>query len=96
MQEVRWSEFWNMIYDFDEGFHAEHQLEDLDPNTPDEDIEAILQEARDLRKQDSIIPFFPTPESTVGADNKHDYTRLTEFLITSFTEQYELGQVYWH
>ena len=96
---------YNMIHDFDEGFHAECSsweninLETLDPNTPDEDIEAMLQEAKDYREQDSIIPFLPTPESTVGAvlirlDNKHDYTRLKEFLITSFTEQFEMGQVY--
>ena len=100
------TKLYNMIHDFDEGFHAECSSwkyinwETLDPNTPDEDIEALLQEARDQRKQDSIIPFLPTPESTAGpvqirADNKHDYTRLKNFLITSFTKQLEMGQIYW-
>ena len=96
----------NMIHDFDEGFHAECSSweninwETLDSNTPDEDIEAMLQEVRDQREQDSFIPFLPAPESTAGvvqirADNKNDYTRLKEFLITSFTKQFEMSQVYW-
>jgi hypothetical protein len=96
----------NMILEFDKEFHAECSLwedinwERLPPDISDEDIENMLEAAKENREEETSIPFLSTPESAEGAivltaNNKLDYHKLKELLITSFTQQFQMGQVYW-
>jgi hypothetical protein len=96
----------NLILDYDKEFHAECMLwedinwERLSPDVSDEEIEEMLESAREQKEEENSIPFLPPPESAEGAivlkaNNKHDYHKLKELLIASFTQQFEMGQVYW-
>lgn len=96
----------NLILDYDKDFHSECCLwedinwERLAPDVSEEDLEEMLESAREKREEENLIPFLPQPESAEGAivlkaNNKQDYHKLKELLIASFTQQFEMGQVYW-
>jgi hypothetical protein len=96
----------NMILDYDRGFHEKCSVwenidwETLDPDAPDDLIEEMLHESREQRMQESVVPFLPVPAdatqaTVIIANNEHDHMILKELLITSFTQQFKMGQVYW-
>ena len=96
----------NLILDYDKDFHSECCLwedinwERLAPDVSEEDLEEMLESAREEREEENLIPFLPQPELAEGAillkaNNKQDYHKLKELLIASFTQQFEMGQVYW-
>ena len=98
-----------MILAYDREHHRECQVwgnvdwSVLNPEDLSEDIvDAMLEEAQRNLDIENALPFLKDPsdmnvnvDNFIRYDNEQDHVTLKALLVTSFSVQFRLGQVYW-